>query len=267
MKSILTPEEVAAIKTIAVRVKAKTATREDLGRYWNLQHEEFARTMRLLAKPDGTLTDSEIELLRRQAIVRGCLWYSLVNTDEGNWKAFDTEWLEKAKSGWPTRGDLADAYGNKVLQAVEQNKLKMTDAEVEQLANLVANSEKSEESLIALIGCFEYVKQESAKRIKEKEASTSPALEAIKSKITALIADKKNTEAGALVEETKKSFPFASDSQRAGFLIWFTGVYLERSNKAQKAYLEALQKTYAGMKKIRESKEKDARDKAARQKR
>ena len=109
MKSILTPEEVAAIKTIAVHVKAKTATCEDLGRYWNLQHEEFARTMRLLAKPDGTLTDSGVKLLRRQALVLGCQWYSLVKTDEGNWSAFDAEWLEKAKSGWPTRGDLADA--------------------------------------------------------------------------------------------------------------------------------------------------------------
>lgn len=101
----------------------------------------------------------------------------------------------------------------------------------------------------------------------KKETSTSPALEAIKSKITALIADKKTTEAGALVEETKKSFPFASESQRGGFLIWFASVYLDKANKAQEAYLEALQKTYDGMKKIRESKEKDARDKAARQKR
>ena len=251
MKSILSPEEAQTKETIAARKQAKTATREELGQYWHLVHEEFARTMRLLAKPDGILTDSEIELLRRQAIVKGCLWYSLVNTDEGNWKAFDTEWLEKAKSGWPTRIDLANAYGDKALQAVDQNKLKITDAEVEQLANLVANSEKSEESLIALIGFFEYLRQESDKRIKKKEDSVSPELEAIKNEITSLMANNQPDAVRNLVNKTKKTFPFQSDDQRGGFLVWFASVYMDKANKVGTDYLESLNEAIESLKKIR----------------
>ena len=242
MKSILTPEEAQTKETIAARKQAKTATREELGRYWQLVHEEFARTMRLLAKPDGTLTDSEIELLRQQAIVKGCLWYSLVNTDEGNWKAFDTEWLEKAKSGWPTRIDLANAYGDKALQAAEKKELEITDAEAEQLANLIATAEKSEESLIALIGCFEYLRQESAKRIKGKENSVAPDLEAIKNEITSLMANNQPDAVRNLVNKTKKTFPFQSDDQRSRFLVWFAGVFMDKANNAGMEYLDSMNK-------------------------
>jgi hypothetical protein len=259
MKPLLTPEETAEIKTLADRAKTKNAPPAELGRYNYLLHGEFARTMQLLAKPDGTLTDSEIKLLRREALVKGQRWYALVNNDDGNWKAFDAEWLEKAKSGWPTNKDLLNAYLTKTRKASEEDQqMIITDEEVAHLSMLVAKSEESEEALIAMIGFHEYLEQEKVKRIKSKEAAVAPELEELQNRVLALRADNKNDEANKLIDDIRKTFPFASKSQRADFGFWCIGLRLKDSNKAQGAYLEALQKAYDARKNLLEAEKKRA---------
>jgi len=259
MISVLTPEESKELDALHPLVLELNATSEQLGKYWFLRHEQFARAMRLLASsdPTATLPSDERKNLKRWALVQGFHWYSLAEHKDGNLTAFEADWIAKAKGGWPTNHDLTKSCAKRAESLHEH----ISDEQAERLASLLLKANKTDESVMAFVGYYECLKQEVEKKKKLRKDSLTPALNdfrsqtaAIKKRLETCLAEKKFDEVKRLFEEAAqlaKDFKAKLPKEETGaFLIEVANNYMDLHIAVGQDYKRHLEEAIQQMKKL-----------------